>query len=94
VFLRIEIIDRDGRLHPAAGNRLSVTVDGPGDLLATDNGDPTDLDAFPLARRRAFNGRALAIVRSRRGDAGPVRIRVEADDLSPAEVTIPSRPMS
>ena len=90
-FVTLEIVDADGRLCPTASNRVSVQVEGPGDLLAMDNGDPTDLDAFQRADRRAFNGLALAIVRSREGHPGPLAISAAAEGLEGARAPLTAR---
>jgi beta-galactosidase len=45
---------------------IHFTLSGPGEIVATDKGDPTDMTAFPAKDRKAFNGLALAIVRAKR----------------------------
>jgi len=87
-FIEIEVRDAAGQHVPQAATPLRVRVDGPGELLATDNGDPTDMTAFPSASRAAFNGRALAIVRARPGASGELLVRVEADGLAAAAVSL------
>ena len=37
--------------------------------MATDNGDPYDMVAFPSKERKAFSGMALAIVHAKSGTA-------------------------
>src|ERR1019366_1744262 len=37
---------------------------GPGEIVATDNGDPTSFERFPAPERNAFNGPALVVVRT------------------------------
>jgi hypothetical protein len=39
----------------------------PGEIVATDNGDPTSFMSFASHEREAFNGLALVIVRARPG---------------------------
>jgi beta-galactosidase len=87
-FIEIEVRDASGQRVPQAATPLRVRVEGPAELLATDNGDPTDMTAFPSASRAAFNGRALAIVRARPGAGGELLVRVEADGLAPAAVSL------
>lgn len=60
------VVDADGIPVPNASDLLVFTVDGPAELVATDNGDPTDMVAFPSPERHAFSGRALAVVRGPR----------------------------
>jgi beta-galactosidase len=87
-FIEIEVRDAAGQRVPQAATPLRVRVEGPGELLATDNGDPTDMTAFPSASRAAFNGRALAIVRAHPGASGNLLVRVEADGLAPAAISL------
>ncbi|HEX8786491.1 MAG TPA: beta-galactosidase GalB, partial [Telluria sp.] len=62
-FITVRITDKDGNLVPRAHQRVRFTVEGPGQLLATDNGDPTSFESFQSAERAAFNGRVLGVVR-------------------------------
>jgi beta-galactosidase len=88
-FITTRIVDSHGLTVPTAQNRIKYEiVSGPGQIVATDNGDATDLETFSQPERQAFNGLALAIVRSQAGQTGDIRIRATADGLSPAEVTI------
>src|SRR5690606_39241341 len=69
-FITVEITDREGRMVPRANHEIEFSIEGPGEIVATDNGDPTDLVAFPSRVRKAFNGLALVIVRSDAQQAG------------------------
>ncbi|KAI0379588.1 glycoside hydrolase family 2 protein [Hypomontagnella monticulosa] len=46
-FVTAEILDSNG--------------DGPGEIVATDNGNPADMTAFPSKERKAFNGEIVVI---------------------------------
>ena len=60
---------------PTAGNSITFAVSGPGRLAGVDNGDPADFTAYSSPTRKAFNGKALAIVQS---TGAPGRITVTA----------------
>ncbi|MFT4249553.1 MAG: beta-galactosidase GalB, partial [Pseudomonas sp.] len=77
-FVTARVLDARGVPVPTANLRLRFDIDGAGEIVATDNGDPTDMTAFPSPARAAFNGLALAIVRGRPGRAGPATLRVAA----------------
>ena len=64
LYVTAMVEDKHGLTVPLAGNAIHFDISGPGEIVATDNGDPTDLNAFPSHDRNAFNGLALAIVRS------------------------------
>ncbi len=75
-FVTICITDKEGQLVPTANNLLRFTIEGPGEIIATDNGDATDMTPFPATERKAFNGLCLAIVRSKAGGSGTMKIVV------------------
>ncbi|MFO7621123.1 MAG: hypothetical protein R6W81_07630 [Bacteroidales bacterium] len=58
------------------------------DALATDNGDQTDMTPFPSTSRKAFNGMALVIVRSGRGEKGTITLTAKSPGLKEAVVKI------
>lgn len=87
-FFTVRLLDRDGRPAPTAGDRLRFRIEGPGELVATDNGDPTDLESFASPQRNAFNGLCLAIVRAKAGARGTITLYVESDSLDAAQAQI------
>jgi beta-galactosidase len=87
-FVTVTVADKDGRMAPHARNRVRFTIDGPGETVATDNGDATDHEPFQASEKRAFNGLCLVIVRAKPGASGPIRLRATADGLDAGEVTI------
>ena len=87
-FITCKVADASGLMVPRSHPTLTFTVTGPGELVATDNGDATDLTTFSSPKRTAFNGLALAIVRLKPGARGTVSVRVSADGLTPAEVNV------
>ena len=87
-FITVTVADSSGLLVPRSKNALTFTVTGPGELVATDNGDATDHTVFASSERKAYNALALAIVRLKLGATGPVTIRITAEGLSPAEVIL------
>ncbi len=87
-FVTVRVLDKDGRIAPAAKNDIAFALDGPGEIVATDNGDPTDLRAFPTPARNAFNGLALVIVRGLPGRTGPITLRATAPGLAAGSTTI------
>ena len=73
-FVSIAVVDEKGDVVPEANNKVTFEVEGPGEIVSTDNGDPTDTNPFPSKSRNAFSGLALAIVRA----TGPGEIVVKA----------------
>jgi beta-galactosidase len=87
-FITIEVLDENGLVVPVADNEITFSVDGPGEIIATDNGDPTDMVEFPSKVRNAFNGKALAIVKAKKGETGRIVVVAESDGLEMTTVEI------
>ncbi|HEY5803787.1 MAG TPA: beta-galactosidase GalB [Lysobacter sp.] len=87
-FVTVRVLDRDGRPAPEAASRISFSVDGPAEIVATDNGDPTDMTPFPSHERNAFSGLALVILRGKPGQTGTVTVRAQSTGLAAAETTV------
>lgn len=87
-FITIEIKDKNGLLVPTANNLIAFTIEGPGEIIATDNGDPTDLTAFGSKSRKAFNGLALVVVRSIKGEKGNIKVTAKSEGLEAISVTL------
>jgi beta-galactosidase len=87
-FVTLTVADKDGRMVPRSMNRIHFVISGPGEIVATDNGDPTDMTAFPSKDRKAFNGLALAIIRARPGQKGEIIVIAKSDGLQEARTTI------
>ncbi|KGF83505.1 beta-galactosidase [Massilia sp. JS1662] len=90
-FVTVTIADKDGRPVPRAHDRITFKLSGPGEIVATDNGDATDLEAFQSPQRKAFNGLALAIVKTKAGEGGKLTLTASADGLEGAQVVLDSQ---
>ncbi len=56
--------------------------------MGVDNGDATSFEPFQARERKAFNGLALTIVRSKAGAAGKITVKATSDGLQSAAVSI------
>jgi beta-galactosidase len=94
--VRIEIVDKDGRLVPDAGNFVQLNIDGDGKLIGLDNGNPVDHTSMKSSGRNVFNGLALAILQSgakggSTGGGGHLRVRAESPGLAGASREIETK---
>jgi beta-galactosidase len=87
-FVTLSVQDKDGLTVPRSRNPITFEISGPGEIVATDNGDATDLVAFKSSERKAFNGLALAIVKAKRGQTGVITVTAKSDGLTTATTTI------
>jgi len=83
----IEIVDRQGRVVPTADNEIVFALSGPGRILGLDNGQADSHESYQSDRRKAFAGRALALVQSN-GQQGEMRLTASSASLTGASVTI------
>ncbi|MEQ1762747.1 MAG: glycoside hydrolase family 2 TIM barrel-domain containing protein, partial [Pyrinomonadaceae bacterium] len=90
-FITVKIADGNGLTVPRSKHLLRFEISGPGEIVATDNGDPTDLSSFQSTSRKAFNGLALVIVRSIKGSPGRIVIKATSADLKGAEIVLNSK---
>ncbi|TDW99111.1 beta-galactosidase [Dinghuibacter silviterrae] len=84
-FITVRVLDSNGVLVPQASCDIHFEVSGPGEIVATDNGNPADMVAFPSPERAAFSGLALVIVRGRKGK---IVVTAKASGLVSASVTV------
>lgn len=77
-YFDISIVDAQGRRVPHAACELNCLVDG-GELLGIFSGDPKNEDQYTSSRCHAFEGRALAIVRT--AAPGTVTVTVGGSNL-------------
>jgi beta-galactosidase len=87
VYITISIHDENGILVPDAQNLITFTIDGPGEIVGTDNGNPISHEPFGDAQRHAFSGYTLAVVRSMRQD-GIITVRASSVYLQGATAII------
>jgi len=95
-ILKVEGLDKEGRLVPIAKNAIAFKVSGPGKLIGVGNGDPNCLESDKEPRRSLFNGLAQVIVQSTKRP-GPIHVEAAKDgwdgpDLMSATLLITAKP--
>lgn len=80
-FITVKVADKNGLLVPDADNLINFSIEGPGEIVATDNGDPTDMVIFNSTQRAAFSGLAMAIVSAKNGQKGIIKVTAASDGL-------------
>jgi beta-galactosidase len=88
-FITVRIDDKKGLLVPRSKNRVTFDITGPGEIIATDNGDATSLEPFNSKERAAYNGLALVIVRTKKVQ-GSITLRAKSKGLVGAEIILRS----
>ena len=90
--IKVEGLDKEGRLVPIANNKIGFKVTGNGVLIGVGNGDPNCLESDKAPKRSLFNGLAQVIVQATK-EPGDIQIEAHKDGwdglaLTPATITI------
>ncbi|MBW4888518.1 DUF4982 domain-containing protein [Mucilaginibacter sp. HMF5004] len=91
-FITVQVSDNDGRMVPRTKNKISFSIEGPGEIVATDNGDATNLESFASHTREVFNGLCLVIVRAKAGKTGMIKLKAESEGLVSQTILIKCMP--
>jgi beta-galactosidase len=90
-FVTVKIIDKNELVVPRSNNRIEFSIEGPGEIVATDNGDSYNLESFASHQRNAFNGLALVIVRAKAGEKGTITVSAKSAGLKEARIKLQSK---
>ncbi|MBB3188479.1 beta-galactosidase GalA [Microbacter margulisiae] len=85
--IRIAIKDAKGRVVPTADNLVKFSIEGPGKIIGTGNGNPSSHEPDKASQRKAFNGYCLVIVQSDK-QIGEIRLKASSESLKSDEVDI------
>lgn len=87
VFVTADVQDANGVIVPTAENSITFSVSGPGEVVGVDNGNPIDTSSYKGSSKKAFSGKALAIVRST-GAPGSIVVKASSSGLTSEPVTV------
>jgi len=85
--IRVAIKDNKGRVVPSANNLVKFTIEGPGRIIGTGNGNPTSYEPDKANQRMAFNGYCLVLVQSDK-TAGEIRLKASSETLTGNDVVL------
>lgn len=88
IFVTVRIEDKNNLMVPRSNNRISFTTEGPGKIIATDNGDATSHESFQMNVKNAYNGLCLVIIAAEKGAEGTIFLKGESKGLKSAECKI------
>lgn len=86
-FIQIDAVDAVGVRNPLAANRLSLSVSGPGRIVAVGNGNPRAMESFTDASAHSlFFGKAVVVIR--REGLGRITLAAVTKGLEPVRMAI------
>lgn len=88
-YVRAQVVDAKGVTVPNVDHLLHFSVQGAGELIATDNGSVTDHRPFASPNREPRDGRAVGLVRGA-GD-GRFTVSVSAEGLRSGSIALRAR---
>jgi beta-galactosidase len=88
IYITVRIEDKNKLLVPKTSNQLNFSVEGPGRIVATDNGDATSHESFQSKTKKAYNGMCLVIVAAEKGATGSFTVKAESKGLKGSAVKV------
>lgn len=87
-YVTVEVVDAAGNVVHTAQPQLFFTVCGSGSLLAVGSSDPLSEEPYVGNTRRAYEGRAMAVVRA--DEEGKITLNAAADGLPAVSILLTS----
>jgi beta-galactosidase len=88
IYVTVRIEDKDHFLVPKSNNLISFSIEGPGKIVAVDNGDATSHQPFQASSMTAYNGMCLVIVKAEKGATGSFKVNAASKGLKGASVEV------
>jgi len=88
VYITVSIEDKNRLPVPRSNNLVNFSIEGPGKIVAVDNGDATSHDPFQASYRKAYNGLCLVIVKADKGATGTFTVKAASKGLKGSEIAI------
>ncbi|MCW1925925.1 DUF4982 domain-containing protein [Luteolibacter arcticus] len=83
--VEVFVTDANGVVVPTASNKIAFSIEGPGKIVAVDNGSVVSLEPFQASEREAFQGRALVLLRGAE-EQGKVVLKARGEGLETGEL--------
>ncbi len=87
-FVTVKIEDENGNFCPLADNKIDFKLSGPASIAAVDNGNAASIEPFQANYRKTFNGLCLLVIKSKKGEAGEVKIEASSPGLKTTVITV------
>jgi beta-galactosidase len=88
--IRVEIKDSLGRVVPVADNLVTFSIEGPGKIIGTGNGNPSSHEPDKASQRMAFNGYCMVLVQTSK-TPGNIHLTASSGQLKGTDIILKSR---
>lgn len=88
VYITCEVVDENERVVPYANNLISIEVTGEGTLQGIGTGNPISTEGYVGSSRSVYNGKVIAVVRSK--EVGKIVINAKSEGLLEGSIELES----
>lgn len=86
-FVKIEVVDDNGQVVPLDSIPVKLILSGNGEIAASGNANPKDMESVNKPLLKTYKGKALAVIRPA-GKEGNIKLTAESQGLKSGELVI------
>lgn len=87
--IKVNVVDKDGRIVANAVNLITFDISGEGKIIGVGSGDPQSHEDYKSNRRKLYKGKCLVVVQSR-CQSGQICITATSPGLTQSSITLTS----
>jgi beta-galactosidase len=87
-YFRVTPLDKNGVVCETADNLVKFSVEGPGEIVAVDNGDLFANYHYQDSAVPCFRGGATVVVKAKPGATGEIKVKAESNGMTSAEASV------
>ena len=81
IHFEVDITDKNNVFVPNANIPIHIKLEGPAEIIGTDNGDPLDVSDYKTPNRRTFNGKALYMIQHNGKEGDEIRASFSSEGM-------------
>ena len=89
-YITVELTDNKGNRNPKSENLIQFELEGPGEIIAVGNAKPTSLESYTLPQRKAWQGRCMVIVKTKK-DSGAIILKAKSENLKSTSIQLEAK---
>lgn len=89
-YVSVQVVDKKGIVCFPSDNLLQFEVKGEGEIIGVDNANLKDTDPYTGNFRKAWNGKALVVIKSNK-NTGLIELKASAFGLESSDLTIKTK---
>lgn len=89
-FIAVKVLDANNHPVPNADHLIKFNLQGAGEIVGVDNGNPASMESFKAQQRKLFNGLCLVIVRAKE-TGGEITLTANGEGLEGDAIRLSSK---